>query len=98
MVSTPNRPDGLFNKIEKESFESCIYKKVFLDYTYRLGKIYSQEEIEKAKPRRIKEIIIIAGVVIGVFVVFVGVRPRLGVVSLTLSLIGKFSIFASLIL
>jgi hypothetical protein len=48
--------------------------------------------------RRIKEIIIIAGVVIGAFVVFVGVRPRLGVVSLTLSLIGKFSIFASLIL
>ena len=49
MVSTPNRPDGLFNKIEKESFESCIYKKVFLDYTYGLGKIYSQEEIEKAR-------------------------------------------------
>ena len=37
------------NKIEKESFESCIYKKVFLDYTYGLGKIYSQEEIEKAR-------------------------------------------------
>ena len=49
MVSTPNRPDGLFNKIEKESFESCIYKKLFLDYTYGLGKIYSQKEIEKAK-------------------------------------------------
>jgi hypothetical protein len=49
MVSTPNRPDGLFNKIEKESFESCIYKKLFLDYTYGLGKIYTQEEIEKAK-------------------------------------------------
>ena len=49
MVSTPNRPDGLFNNIEKESFESCIYKKVFLDYTYGLDKIYSQEEIEKAR-------------------------------------------------
>ena len=49
MVSTPNRPDGLFNKVEKESFESCIYKKLFLDYTYGLGKIYSQKEIEKAK-------------------------------------------------
>jgi hypothetical protein len=49
MVSTPNRPDGLFNKIEKESFESCIYKKLFLDYTYGLGKIYTEEEIEKAK-------------------------------------------------
>jgi hypothetical protein len=49
MVSTPNRPDGLFNKIEKESFESCIYKKLFLDWTYGLGKIYTQEEIEKAR-------------------------------------------------
>jgi len=49
MVSTPNRPDGLFAKIEKESFESCIYKKVFLDYTYGIGKIYTQEEIEKAR-------------------------------------------------
>jgi hypothetical protein len=49
IVSTPNRPDGLFNKIEKESFESCIYKKIFLDYTYGLGKIYTQEEIEKAR-------------------------------------------------
>ena len=49
MISTPNRPDGLFNKVEKESFESCIYKKLFLDYTYGLGKIYTQEEIEKAR-------------------------------------------------
>jgi hypothetical protein len=49
MVSTPNRPDGLFNKVEKESFESCIYKKLFLDYIYGLGKIYTQEEIEKAR-------------------------------------------------
>jgi hypothetical protein len=49
MISTPNRPDGLFNKVEKESFESCIYKKLFLDYTYGLGKIYTQKEIEKAR-------------------------------------------------
>src|SRR5215207_6301769 len=49
MVSTPNRPDGLFGKIEKEAFETCIYKKIFLDYTYGLGKIYTNEEIEKAR-------------------------------------------------
>jgi hypothetical protein len=49
MVSTPNRPDGLFGKIEKESFDTCIYKKLFLDYTYGLGKIYTKEEIEKAQ-------------------------------------------------
>jgi hypothetical protein len=29
--------------------ETCIYKKVFLDYTYGLGKIYTKEEIDKAK-------------------------------------------------
>jgi hypothetical protein len=49
MVSTPNRPDGLFASIEKEPFESCIYKKIFLDFTYGVGKIYTKEEIEKAK-------------------------------------------------
>jgi hypothetical protein len=49
MVSTPNAPGGLFERIEKEPFETCIYKKIFLDYTYGLGKIYSQEEIDKAR-------------------------------------------------
>ncbi|MFL6399837.1 MAG: DEAD/DEAH box helicase family protein, partial [Nitrososphaeraceae archaeon] len=49
MVSTPNAPDGLFERIEKESEDTCIYKRIFLDYTYGLGKIYTQEEIEKAK-------------------------------------------------
>jgi hypothetical protein len=49
MVSTPNRPDGLFASIEKEPFESSIYKKLFLDYTYGVGKIYTDKEIAKAK-------------------------------------------------
>ena len=49
MVSTPNAPGGLFEKIEKEPFDTCIYKKVFLDYTYGVDKIYSRTEIEKAK-------------------------------------------------
>jgi hypothetical protein len=49
MVSTPNAPNGLFESIEKEPFESCIYKKIFLDYTYGADKIYSKEEIDKAK-------------------------------------------------
>ena len=48
MVSTPNAPGGLFERIEKEPFDTCIYKKIFLDYTYGLGKIYTKEEIEKA--------------------------------------------------
>ena len=51
MVSTPNAPGGLFEKIEKEPFDTCIYKQVFLDYTYGLDKIYSRSEIEKATAR-----------------------------------------------
>jgi hypothetical protein len=49
MVSTPNAPDGLFERIEKEPEETCLYKRLFLDYTYGIGKIYTQEEIDKAK-------------------------------------------------
>jgi len=49
MVSTPNAPDGLFESIEKEPEETCIYKRLFLDYTHGLDRIYTLEEIEKAK-------------------------------------------------
>jgi hypothetical protein len=49
MVSTPNAPEGLFERIEKESEDICLYKRIFLDYTYGIGKIYTQEEIDKAK-------------------------------------------------
>lgn len=33
----------------KELEDKCIYKRLFLDYTYGLGKIYSKEEVAKAK-------------------------------------------------
>jgi hypothetical protein len=49
MVSTPNAPEGLFERIEKEATDTCLYKRLFLDYTYGIGKIYTAEEIEKAK-------------------------------------------------
>jgi Terminase RNaseH-like domain len=49
MVSTPNAPEGLFERIEKESEDTCLYKRIFLDYTSAIDKIYTQEEIEKAK-------------------------------------------------
>ena len=49
MVSTPNSPDGLFERIEREREDICLYKRIFLDYTYGLDRIYSREEIEKAK-------------------------------------------------
>src|ERR1044072_1543561 len=49
MVSTPNAPDGLFERIEKEPEDVCLYKRLFLDYTYGIGKIYTADEIDKAK-------------------------------------------------
>jgi hypothetical protein len=49
MVSTPSAQDGLFDRIEKEAEDTCLYKRIFLDYTYSIGKIYTAEEIEKAK-------------------------------------------------
>jgi hypothetical protein len=49
MTSTPNTPDNLFGRIEKEPENTCLYKRIFLDYTYSTGKIYTAEEIEKAR-------------------------------------------------
>jgi hypothetical protein len=49
MCSTANRPDGLFAQIEKEPYESSIYKKIFIHYTEGLGKILTKEEVENAK-------------------------------------------------
>ena len=35
--------------IEKEPEETCLYRRLFLDYTYGLGRIYTEQEIAKAK-------------------------------------------------
>lgn len=47
MVSTPNRPRGLFETMEKEI--DSIYKKFFFPYTVGLGNIFSEQDIEEAK-------------------------------------------------
>ena len=49
MVNTPNAPNGLFDRIEREPEDTCLYKRVKLDYTYGLNKIYTEAEIENAK-------------------------------------------------
>ena len=49
MVSTPYALNGLFEKIELEPEETCIYKQIILDYTYGLDKIYTGEEMDRAK-------------------------------------------------
>lgn len=48
-ISTPNAPQGLFERIEKEPESTCLYKKLFLDYTYGLNRIYTGDEITAAK-------------------------------------------------
>lgn len=47
LVSTPNISGGLFEKIEQE--KNSLYTKIYLPYTVGLNKIYTREEIEKAK-------------------------------------------------
>ena len=49
LVSTPNAPGMICQKIEQEPEDTCIYKRLRLDYTYGLNRIYTVEEIEKAK-------------------------------------------------
>jgi hypothetical protein len=49
MVSTPNAPEGLFGRIEKEPESTCLYHRLFLDYTYGSDRIYTAEEIQAAK-------------------------------------------------
>src|SRR3954453_16887811 len=49
MVSTPYAPGGLFERIEKEPEETCIYKRLLMVYTYGIDKIYTRQEIQKAK-------------------------------------------------
>jgi hypothetical protein len=41
--------EGLFDKIEHEPEDTCLYKRIFLDYTYGLGRIYLEDEIRAAK-------------------------------------------------
>ena len=41
--------EDLFERIEKGTIETCLYKKFFLDYLWGVGKIYTQEEIDNAK-------------------------------------------------
>ena len=47
MVSTPNAPGGLFERIEKDP--NSKYTKLLLDYTYGLDRIYDRAFIQKKK-------------------------------------------------
>src|SRR5215203_4601445 len=47
VMSTPNLKDDMFGSIEFE--QNPIYKRLLLPYTIGLGKIYTEEEIHRAK-------------------------------------------------
>jgi hypothetical protein len=49
LTSTPNRPGSLFDTIEREAENQCIYKRVKLPYDVGLGRIYTKEEIDKQR-------------------------------------------------
>ena len=51
-VSTPNKPNDMMFNIMNESFESSPFKRLWLDYSYGINKIYTQEEIDKIKNSR----------------------------------------------
>jgi hypothetical protein len=43
MVSTPNAPDSLFERIEKEAEDISLYRHMFLEHTYDIGRIYTAD-------------------------------------------------------
>ena len=49
MLSSPNAPLGLMEKIQKEPEDTCIYKRLFLRLFIRLRQDIHKEEIAKAK-------------------------------------------------
>ena len=49
LTSTPNKPDSLFHQIERNEIFKGFFKKLFLDYSYGLNKIYDSAFIEREK-------------------------------------------------
>lgn len=49
MVSTPNLPGGLFQRIESEPAKQSIYHKIVLGYQVGLTKIYTPQDIDRAR-------------------------------------------------
>lgn len=49
MVSTPSVPGTMFEHIMEENDSTCLYKRYRLPYSVVVGKIYTEQEIEKAR-------------------------------------------------
>ena len=46
LSAVENAPEGLFEQIEKESEDKCLYRCLFLDHTYGSGRICTTKEIK----------------------------------------------------
>lgn len=46
IVSTPNKPDLLFQQIEEEPDDKCMYRRLFFNYQWGLNKMFTQDEID----------------------------------------------------
>jgi hypothetical protein len=49
MVSTPNKPEGMYETIEKLPQDQCLYTRKVMTYEIGLGKIYTEADIAKAR-------------------------------------------------
>jgi hypothetical protein len=47
MVSTPNAPDGLFERIEKEAEDTCLYKRIFWTTLMALARYTPKRKLRK---------------------------------------------------
>jgi hypothetical protein len=49
LTSTPNHEGDLTDEIRKEPEESCMFKRLYMDYTVALDKLFTLDEINNAK-------------------------------------------------
>src|SRR5215208_2247814 len=49
LTSTPSHEGDLMDEIRKEPEESCMFKRLYMDYTVALDKLFTLDEINNAK-------------------------------------------------
>src|SRR5215204_4616674 len=49
LTSTPNHEGDLMDEVRKEPEETCMFKRLYMDYTVALDKLFTLDEINSAK-------------------------------------------------
>ena len=49
LTSTPNHEDDLMDQVRKEPEETCMFKRLYMDYTVALDKLFTPDEINNAR-------------------------------------------------